>query len=198
MFLNCGRKVHHLNIQKRRQYQSSQLSSNHTTTCVRKSVLVLNPQPYVYIYIYFFIAEQIYIYIESNIQKGFCEGISGTVEHTELLTHVINHARVNQRQLVVTLLDLKNAFGEVEHKFIMKILDYHHIPPSIKRIIYEYYDDYAISMGTKDFITNPIIVHKWVLQGDWLSPLLFKMCFNSLLKCIDEERIKSIGYICLQ
>lgn len=48
-------------------------------------------------------------YIETKIQKGFWEGVSGTIEHTELLTHIINHARNNQRHLVVTLLDLKKC-----------------------------------------------------------------------------------------
>ena len=134
-------------------------------------------------------------FIESNIQKGFWEGVSGTIEHTELLTHMINHARINQKSAIVTMLDLKNAFGEVEHNFIMKVLDYHHVPEQLKSIVREYYDDYVISIGTKDFITNPIVVKKRVLQGDCLSPLLFNMCFNTLLKSIDDERIKCTGYV---
>ena len=51
-------------------------------------------------------------YIETNIQKGFWTGISCTIEHTELMSHLINHARQKQRSFVVTLIDLKNAFGE--------------------------------------------------------------------------------------
>ena len=97
--------------------------------------------------------------------------------------------------MVVTLFDLKNAFGEVEHNLIMKILDYHYVPDEIKSIIWEYYHDYTISIGTKDYVTDPVIVGKGVLQGDCLSPLLFNMCFNSLLKCIDDERIKCVGYV---
>ena len=50
-------------------------------------------------------------YIETNIQKGFWTAISGTIEHTELMSHLINHARQKQRSLVVTLIDLKNAFS---------------------------------------------------------------------------------------
>ncbi|CAB4007076.1 Hypothetical predicted protein [Paramuricea clavata] len=38
-------------------------------------------------------------FIESGIQKGFWPGISGTIEHTELLLHIINHARNKQRSL---------------------------------------------------------------------------------------------------
>ena len=65
--------------------------------------------------------------IESNIQKGFCRAIPGTIEHTELLTHIIKHAKYKQRQIIIILLDLKNAFGEVDHKLLLKVLEYHHI-----------------------------------------------------------------------
>ena len=67
-------------------------------------------------------------FIESNIQKGFLRAISGKIEHTELLAHIIKHAKNKQRQIIITLLDLKNAFGEVDHKLLLKVLEYHHIP----------------------------------------------------------------------
>ena len=122
-------------------------------------------------------------YIETNIQKGFWNKLSGVIAHTELLTHMINHARLKQRQLILTLLDLKNAFGEVDHRFLKKILYYHNIPVEIINIIFAYYNDYFVSIGTKDFTTHPISVKRGVLQGDCLSPLLFNMCMNSLIKC---------------
>ena len=34
-------------------------------------------------------------FIESNRQKGFLRAISGTIEHTQLLTHIIKHAKIN-------------------------------------------------------------------------------------------------------
>ena len=57
-------------------------------------------------------------FIETNIQKSFVNGILGTVEHTNHLAYVINNALKSQRSLVVTLLDLRNAFGEVHHNLI--------------------------------------------------------------------------------
>jgi hypothetical protein len=63
-------------------------------------------------------------FIEHNIQKGFTPNLSGTLEHTAQMANIINKARIKQRSLVITLLDLKNAFGEV-----------HHIPEDIKLIV---------------------------------------------------------------
>ena len=62
-------------------------------------------------------------YIESRIQKGFWKGVSGTIEHTELLSHMINPARGKQRQIIIALIDLKNAFGEVDHRLLLKTLE---------------------------------------------------------------------------
>ena len=133
-------------------------------------------------------------YIETKIQKGFWEEVSGTIEHTELLTHIINHARNNKRHLIVTLLDLKNAFGEVDHQLLTTVLEHHHVPTAVIELIQNLYDSYTISVGTESFITNPILVGKGVLQGDCLSPLLFNMCVNTLIKCIEDERVQCSGY----
>jgi hypothetical protein len=133
-------------------------------------------------------------FIDTNLQKGFWSGISGTVEHTELLSYIINHARIKQRQVIVTLLDLKNAFGEIDHDIVMKTLEYHHIPNRIQKLLKSYYTNYLISVGTDTFVSDPIVVKKGVLQGDCLSPLLFNMVVNTLLKTIDTEKVKCMGY----
>ena len=70
-------------------------------------------------------------FIEHQIQKGFTPNLSGTLEHTAKMTNIINHARIKQRSVVITLLDLKNAFGEVHHNLIQSVLDYHHIPKDV-------------------------------------------------------------------
>ena len=74
-------------------------------------------------------------YIEHRIQKGFMPKLSGTYEHTAQMSHVINKARIKQRSVVITLLDLKYAFGEVHHNLIPAVLKYHHIPHHIRQLI---------------------------------------------------------------
>ena len=51
-------------------------------------------------------------YIEHCIQKGFMPKLSGTYEHTAQMSQIINKARIKQRSVVITLLDLRNAFGD--------------------------------------------------------------------------------------
>ena len=125
-------------------------------------------------------------YIET---KGFWTGISGTIEHTELMSHLINHAGQKQRSLVVTLIDLKNAFGEVHLELIRAVLRFHHIPRSIEKFILHLYDGFHISVTANGFLTDPILIQRGVLQGNCLSPLMFNMCFNPLITTIDQEKV---------
>ena len=90
-------------------------------------------------------------YIEHNIQKGFTPNISETLEHTAQMANIINKARSKQRSLIITLLDLKNAFGEIHHNLIKCVLDYHHIPEHIKLIINDLYTDFKTSIITSSF-----------------------------------------------
>ena len=71
------------------------------------------------------------VYLEHRIQQGFLPKLSGTFEHTAQMANIINKARIKQRSLVITLLDLKNAFGEVHHNLTPAVLSYHHIPDEI-------------------------------------------------------------------
>ena len=115
-------------------------------------------------------------FIKTAIQQGLYPKISGTLEHTAQMAHVINQARVKQRSLVIILLDLKNAFGEVHHKLIEQVLSYNHVTEHIKSLVRNLYTDFTTSIITHN--TPFITIGRGVLQYDCLSPLLFNRCFN--------------------
>ena len=133
-------------------------------------------------------------FIEHQIQKGFTSKVSGTLEHTAMMSHLINKARIKQRSLVVSLLDLKNAFGKVHHKLIPAILAYHHIPSETQSLISSLYLDFKTCIITDKFQTPAIPVRRGVLQGDSLSPLLFNLCFNTFIQYIKSDKYKQLGF----
>ena len=114
-------------------------------------------------------------FIEAEIQKGFTPKIAGVLEHTSMMPNIIDKARTKQCSLVLTLLDLKNAFGEVHHNLIEEVLLYHHIPAKAKALISSLYTDFHTSVITDDYLTPAIPVRKGVLQGDCLV-LCFSTC----------------------
>ena len=67
-------------------------------------------------------------FIEAEIQKVFTPKVTGVLEHTSMMANIIDKARKSQRSVVISLLDLKTAFGEVYHNLIKEVLFYHHIP----------------------------------------------------------------------
>ena len=135
-------------------------------------------------------------FIEHCIQKGFTPNLSGTLEHAAQMANIINKARIKQRgSLFITLLDLKNAFGEVHHNLILSVLGYHHIPTHITNIIKSFCTDFeSTSITTSEFCTPFVNVGRGVLQGDCLSPLLFNMCFHTYVQHIKAEKYRQFGF----
>ena len=132
-------------------------------------------------------------FIEQSIQTDFTEELSGTYERTVHLAHLIRQAKKRQRSLVVTLLDLRNAFGEAHHHLLPVILRFHHMPNSVVRLIDSLYQDFCTTV-TDVYSTEFIHVGKGVLQGDCLSPLLFNMLVNTFIRYIQSEVFIQLGY----
>jgi hypothetical protein len=66
---------------------------------------------------------------------------------------------MKQRSVCITLIDLRNAFGEVHHSLIKEVLKFHHLPSDMSAFIASLYDGFTISVATEQFITRPIEVH---------------------------------------
>ena len=91
-----------------------------------------------------------------RIKKGFWKGISGTIEHIVILNITESYHQTSKKQTRSNYcysIDLKNAFGEVDHRLMLKVLEHQHLPPEIKTLITGYNDDYPISVDTD--ITQP-------------------------------------------
>ena len=110
------------------------------------------------------------------------------------MSHIIDKARLKQRSLIVTLLDLKNAFGEVHHNLISAVYKYHHIPEQIDHLVKDLYSNFNTTIMTSHFKTPFIKVGRGVLQGDCLSPLTFNMCFNTFIQYIKSQNFQQLGF----
>ena len=128
--------------------------------------------------------------MEHEVQKGFTSKVLGTFEHTSQMSYLINHAWVKELSLVITLLDLKNAFGEVHHSLITEVLNYHHMSEEIQKLISIVYTGFHTPVITKSFATPFILVGRGVLQGDPLSPLTLNLIFNTFIRYIKSEQFE--------
>ena len=109
------------------------------------------------------------------------------------MSHIINHLRKQQRSVTITLIDLENAFGEVQHSLIQSVLGYHHTLDEINCIVKLLHSDFRLSIITNDFCTKYIVVEKGVLLGDSDSPLIFNLIINNLMQYVEEEKSTNFG-----
>ena len=75
-----------------------------------------------------------------------------------MLGHIIKDAKRNQRSIVITLLDLKNAFGEIHHNLIVTAIRYHHLPQEFVDIFRSIYENNFITVAVRSEWTKPIKV----------------------------------------
>src|SRR6267154_2125867 len=70
---------------------------------------------------------------------------------------------------------------------------YHHVPETFIQIFNSIYSDFGVTVSSRGQLTDMILVRRGVLQGDPCSPLLFNICFNSLMRLLESPGYK-MGY----
>ena len=126
-----------------------------------------------------------------SVQKAFLPGISGCIEHNQLLYDVLRQAKAAQRRICVSWLDMMNAYGSVRHNLIGTALAYYHFPEEFIELVFSYYDRLVAKVSTDTWETDTFAYEIGVFQGCTLSTVLFNIVFNLLhewLKNIDVQR----------
>ena len=93
-------------------------------------------------------------YIDTNIQKGGVPGISGCLEHTAIVSQLIQEAKNNKEDLVDTWLDIRNAYGSIPHRVIKMALKRTHLLRDVVSLVESFYGDVQIRFTTKKFTTE--------------------------------------------
>ena len=126
-------------------------------------------------------------FIDPSIQKGGIPGVSGCLEHTSILSQLIREAKKEKKNLVVTWLDIANAYGSIPHNVIKQALESAHIPIRTRELIMNYYKDLKIRFTTNDFITEWQKVEKGIITGCTLSVILFSLTMSWLVESVKRE-----------
>ena len=120
-------------------------------------------------------------YIKTSSQKGFLFGVPGCIEHSFAFAEALRRVRADKRAIVISWIDLANAYGSVKHNLIQFALNWYHVPEIIQGLIFDYYDKLCASVTTKDWATAFFSFDIGLFQGCVLSTILFDCVFNLLL-----------------
>ncbi|KAJ1189461.1 hypothetical protein NDU88_006206 [Pleurodeles waltl] len=114
-------------------------------------------------------------------QKGFMK-VRGCLENLTLLQNIIKGARKNKHSLAVVFIDISKAFDSLSHGHILRSLERHRVPSSIRDLIKDLYTNSNTSFKGKNNISTPeLTMRSGVKQGDSLSPLLFNIAMDPLI-----------------
>ena len=126
-------------------------------------------------------------YLDTSIQKGGVPGVSGCLEHTALLSQLIREAKKEKKNLVVTWLDIANAYGSIPHRVIFKALREAHVPDEVVNLIQDYYKDVQIRFTTRHCETDWQKVEKGIITGCTLSVVLFSLAMTYVVLSVKKE-----------
>ena len=124
--------------------------------------------------------------IDPSVQKGFLKNITGTYEHIFALNAILDQAIEQKRDLSISFLDLKNAFGSVSHSLIFEILYHLQIPLQVTNYIKDCYSRLRGYVQTKSWTTPKFPISRGVFQSDTLSPIIFLTTFSPILLLIQK------------
>jgi len=93
-------------------------------------------------------------------------------------------------KFILVDLDFKNAFNSAGHSSLWKILEGFGVPDvSLLSSIYEH-ATMRIQVGSKS--SAAIQLDTGTVQGSVLSPLLFDLCINALLRLLDSTGVRGV------
>ena len=133
--------------------------------------------------------------VDRRIQKGFARGIPGCIEHSSLLMESLMDASKNKRNICATFIDLRNAFGAVQHHLIPIVCRWFHLPDEFIQIISSYYSGLNCNILLKDNILSETLnVEVGLFQGCSLSVNLFVLFFQVFLNLLKTDKCAKQAY----
>ena len=115
----------------------------------------------------------------------------GCIEHTFTLLEALKDAKQSHRQIIITWLDLANAYGSVRHNLIQFALNWFHVPKTIQELIFDYYEKLCAMIITNNWSTG-FLFDIGLFQGCVLSTILFTCVFQLLLDFLRPR--ECLGY----
>ena len=124
--------------------------------------------------------------INPEMQKAFLKGISGCIENNQVLHELVRDAKGRSKTIHITFFDLQDAFGSIEHELIHHVLEFYAFPTELKSYIKNLYSRLEGQVRCPQGLSSKFEFRRGVFQGDPLSPIIFLLVFNPVLKYLQS------------
>ena len=126
-------------------------------------------------------------YIDTTVQKVVpgVPGFPGCLGHACAIWHTIQKARQEKANPSVVRLDLASAYGSVPHRVIREALEFYWVPEGFSSVIKNYFNKFTMRYATRSYTTGWQILQKAIAMGCIISPVLFVMVIEMLVKAAE-------------
>ena len=124
----------------------------------------------------------------SNLQFAYKKDHSTTM-CTAVLKEVVSHYNSNGSNVFACSLDATKAFDRVNYVKLFNLLLERNLPGVIIRLLFDSYSRQFVHTRWNSALSDPIPMENGVKQGGVLSPILFCIYFDELLKRIERTGI---------
>lgn len=121
-------------------------------------------------------------YVDTSVQKAGISGFSGCLEHTGMIWHQIQMAKLEKRDLHAIFLDLANAFGSVPRELLWTSFEFFNIPGTITTLVKDYFQDFQFCFTTPEFTTSWQCLEVGIMAGCTVSPLAFTLAMEVIIQ----------------
>ena len=123
----------------------------------------------------------------ANIQAGFRKG-RGCRDHVANIRWMMEAAHEYQQDLCMCFIDYSKAFDRVVHKILWTVLREMGIPKHLIISMFNFYQNQKATVTTEHGNSGWLGIGKGVRQGCILSPYLFNLCSEAIMRktCLDE------------
>ena len=121
-----------------------------------------------------------------NLQSGFRPGRS-TTEQVAAIRCVVEACKTRQKSASIVFVDFCKAFDSISRPAIAWLLEQHGVPQLLVQAVMDFYDGSSAFVQTPDGPSPEFLTTSGVLQGDTLSPFLFVVIMDFVLRRTLQE-----------
>ena len=126
----------------------------------------------------------------TDVQAGFRKG-RGTRDHIANIRWIIEKAREFQKNIYFCFIDYAKAFDCVDHNKLWKILKEMGIPDHLTCLLRNLYTSQEATVRTGHGTTDWVQIGKGVCQGCILSPCLFNLYAEYIMRNVGLEETQA-------
>ena len=123
-----------------------------------------------------------------DLQFGFKENTS-TITCTQLLIETVEYYNSNNTDCFILLLNASKAFDRIEYVRLFELLRDRNMCPIVLRLIITMYISQKMQVGWGEIVSSQFSISNGVKQGGVMSPVLFTVYLDNLLKNLRQRNI---------